>query len=141
MQGHLGPQREIVAKELHDERGVLVRLTWSVYLPLGCPSIFPWVVFRVGHLGPQREVVAQELHDERGVLVRLFAQRVEVRDRVVERLPRAIQSYPALLLLSNTLSLRFCGGVDFPQLINKYLCQIRVEVRDRVVESLPRENS
>ena len=39
-----------------------------------------------GHLGPKGEVVPQELHDERGVLVRLFAQRVEVRDRVVKRL-------------------------------------------------------
>jgi len=131
---------------LYDSRGPSI-CPWVVHLfaLLSCPSISigPWVVHlsRVGHLGPQREVVAQELHDERGVLVRLFAQRVEVRDRVVERLPRAIQSYPALLLLSNTLSLRFCGGVDFPQLINKYLCQIRVEVRDRVVESLPRENS
>ena len=66
----------------------------SIYLPLSCPSISirPWVVHlsRVGHLGPQREVVAQELHDERGVLVRLFAQRVEVRDRVVKRLPKCV---------------------------------------------------
>ena len=77
----------------YDSRGPSI-CPWLVHLfaLLSCPSISigPWVVHlsRVGHLGPQREIVAQELHDERGVLVRLFAQRVEVRDRVVERLPR-----------------------------------------------------
>merc|ERR1719465_59637 len=37
---------------------------------------------------PEREVVAQQLHDERRVLVRLLRERVELRDRVVERLLR-----------------------------------------------------
>jgi hypothetical protein len=36
--------------------------------------------------GPEGEVVAQQLHDQRAVLVRLLGQRVQLRDRVVERL-------------------------------------------------------
>ena len=39
---------------------------------------------------PEREVVAQQLHDERAVLVRLLAERVELRDRLVERLLREV---------------------------------------------------
>lgn len=35
---------------------------------------------------PEREVVAQELHDEGRVFVRLLGKRVELRNRIVERL-------------------------------------------------------
>ena len=38
---------------------------------------------------PEREVVAQELHDEGGVFVRLLGKRVELRNRIVERLPNS----------------------------------------------------
>lgn len=38
---------------------------------------------------PEGEVVAQELHDEGGVFVGLLGKRVELRDRIVERLRRA----------------------------------------------------
>jgi len=36
--------------------------------------------------GPQGEVVSEQLHDQGGVLVRLLRQRVQLRDRVIERL-------------------------------------------------------
>ena len=43
------------------------------------------------HLGgPEGEVVAQELHDERRVLVALLVERVELRDRLVERALRQL---------------------------------------------------
>ena len=38
--------------------------------------------------GPEREVVAEQLHDEGGVLVALLVERVELRDGLVEGLPR-----------------------------------------------------
>lgn len=37
---------------------------------------------------PQRQVVPQQLHDQRRVFVRVLVQRVQFRDRVIERLQR-----------------------------------------------------
>ena len=38
--------------------------------------------------GPEGEVVAEQLHNERRVLVALLVERVELRDGLVEGLPR-----------------------------------------------------
>ena len=49
-----------------------------------------WGTFGLHLGGPEGEVVAQELHDERRVLVALLVERVELRDRLVERALRQL---------------------------------------------------
>ena len=46
---------------------------------------------------PEREVVAEQLHDEGGVLVAVLVERVELGDRVVERL---LRNLTCLLMLA-----------------------------------------